>query len=239
MGLRSMSTERLVGVSTRLLAGASVLSAVGLGLVIRFAWQQAGQSYGPDGTPSDSSLPFAQQLTLVVFDLNYRQLGVQMLLACALVGAAVAALHRNRSWEEVRRLRWEVLGAGLLSLALVVVLVLAHLYVMTAPDAAFAAGGYIGPQPVTEMILGNLITLGAALLVLTAAALWWLRLEAGADGTDDDSVDDDPDGSVEQEAAESQPTPTQVSLDSSDSPDGGAAEDYQHDWSPEDFRPPR
>lgn len=245
------STERLFGVSARLLAGASVLTTIGVGLALRMSWQQAGQNYGPDGPVEGTGVPFDQRLTMVIFELNYRQLGLQLLLAAALVGAAVLVLHRHPSWAQVRLVRWEVLGAGVLALAFVVALIVGSLYVMTALDDA---PDFMGPQPLTELILGNLPTLVASLLTLTAAALWWLRLEPVTDGTDDGSDDeaaddpadkpadeprDDLDASVEQEAAVSRPVPARAPLDSSDNLGNGAAMGYPQDWSPEDFRPPR
>ncbi len=223
------STERLLGVSARLLAGASVLTTIGVGLALRMSWQQTGQNYGPDGQVEGTGLPFAQHLPIVMFDLGYRQIGAQLLLAAALVGAAVVVLHRDGSWAQVRLVRWEVLGAGLVTLAPVVGLVLANLYVLTPSDDA--TGGmpdYMGPQPMTELILGNLPTLVAAVLTLAAAGLWWLRLEPvtaatdnciddGTDGTDDpDASVDDRDASVEPEAAESRPARAQTPLDLSE-----------------------
>ncbi|MFC7486074.1 hypothetical protein ACOCJ7_12545 [Knoellia sp. CPCC 206453] len=210
------------------------------------SWQQSGQNYGPDGQVDGTGVPFAQRLTLAMFDLGYRQIGLQLLLAAALVGAAVVVLHRNPSWAQVRLVRWEVLGAGLVALAPVVGLVLANLYVLTpSDDATRGLPDYMGPQPLTEPILGNLPTLLASVLTLTAAGLWWLRLEPVADGTDDpaddaaDEPSDDLDASVEEEAAGSLPVPAQAPLDSSDNLGNGAAMGYPQDWSPEDFRPPR
>ncbi|WP_353951395.1 hypothetical protein V6K52_17435 [Knoellia sp. S7-12] len=246
------STERLFGVSARLLAGASVLTTFGLGLALRMSWQQTNQNYGPDGQIEGGGVPFAQHLTMVMFDLGYRQIGVQLLLAAALVGAAVVVLHRNGSWAQVRLVRWEVLGAGLVTLVPVVGLILANLYVLTpSDDVTRGMADYMGPQPMTELILGNLPILVASVLTLTAAGLWWLRLEPVADGTVDDPADDpaeEPDDdidaaaeqeAVEQEAAVSRPVPARTPLDSSDNLGNGAAMGYPQDWSPEDFRPPR
>ena len=150
------STERLLRVSARLLAGASLLTLVGVGAALRMSWQQAGQAFGPDG-PVESNVPLDHRLTMVVLEHGYRQLGIQLLLAAVLVGAAVVALHRTPSWAQVRRVRWEVLGAGVLALALVVALVVGNLYVMSSPAAS--DGGmvaFIGPRSLTEPILGNL-----------------------------------------------------------------------------------
>lgn len=195
------STERLLGVSARLLAGASVLTTIGVGLTLRMAWNQVGQNYGPDGLVEDSAVPFAQRLTMVMFDLSYRQNGAQLLLATALVGAAVVVLHRNGTWARGRRVRWEVLAAGVVVAVPVAGLLLANLYVLTPSDDA--NGGlpeYMGPQPTLEPILGNLPPLAAAALVLTAAGLWWLRVESVPVDTDEvgegDSVDLDEDSAV-------------------------------------------
>lgn len=240
------STERLFRVSARLLAGAAVLATTGVGLALRMSWQQTGHNYGPDGLVEGGGVPFAQRLTMVMFDLGYRQIGVQLLLAAALVGAAVLALHRIGSWAQVRLVRWEVLGAGLVTLAPVVGLVLANLWILLpSDDATGGVPDYMGPQPTTELILGNLPTLIAAVLTLAVAVLGWLRLEPVADGADDladepvDDPVDDPDTSVAQEATLSSPAPTQAPLDSSDNLGNGAAMGYPQDWSPEDFRPPR
>ncbi|MEO6019949.1 MAG: hypothetical protein ABIP45_06840 [Knoellia sp.] len=253
MRLRSMSTERLLGASARLLAAASVLTAAGLALNMWFGWEQTGQSYGEDGTATDVGLPFGQRVFLLLaFDLSYRQIGIQLLLASALVAAAVVVLHRNPSLSPLRSLRWEVLASGCVVFAPVVGLVVANLYFLIfPPDAGGDLANYIGPMPWTEMAIANLTTLGASLLTLTFSTLWWLRL-----GTEDDpvSTDDESDGhddrdestdaeeKVEQEAADDSWAPTHLPLDRSagvDSLEGGAGENYQHDWSPEDFRPPR
>ena len=73
MRVRSMSAERFFDLSARLLAGAAVLTALGLGLVVRFAWKQAAQSYGPDGTATDLAVPFRDHLAMVMLDFSYRQ----------------------------------------------------------------------------------------------------------------------------------------------------------------------
>lgn len=241
------STERLLGVSARLLAVASVLSSIGLGLAIRQAWQQTGQSFGPDGATADFGVPFTHRLTMVMLDLSYRQVGTPLLLSSALVGAAVLALHRNPSWARVRLVRWEVLGAGILALAIAAGLVLVNLYVMASPDEATEDSAYyMGPQPLTELIIGNVPTLVASVLTLAVAGLWWLRLEPVADDDPDGDSDDDPadepgddlDASVEQETVASLPVPPQAARDSSDPLGNGAAMGYPQDWSPEDFRRP-
>lgn len=244
------STERLLGVSARLLAVASVLSSIGLGLAIRQAWQQAGQNFGPDGTTAGVGVPFDHRLTSLMYDLSYRQVGIPLLLSSALVGAAVLALHRNPSWARVRLVRWEVLGSGFMTLVVVLGLALANLYVMTAPDdAAEEVADIMGPQPLSELTLSNVTTLVASLLTLAVAGLWWLRLEPVAeddpDHSDDDPADepadepgDDLDASDEQETAESLPVPPRAPRDSSDPLGNGAAMGYPQDWSPEDFRRP-
>lgn len=243
MRVRSMSVDRFVDLSVRLLAGAAVLTAVGLALSIRFGWRQSGSSFGEDGTATDVGLPFGQHVFLLVaFDLSSRQIGVQLLLASALVAAAVVALHRNPSRSQVRSLRWEVLGSGGVVLVPVVGLAVAFLYVLTDPgDANGDVANFIGPMKLTEMVIANLITLGASLLVLTAATLWWLRLDAdpAVPVVPEEAEDVEMEEVVEQEAADSHQARTNPHRESSGSPDDAAAGDYRHDWSPEDFRPPR
>lgn len=247
MRVRSMSAERFFDLSARLLAGAAVLTALGLGLVVRFVWNQAGQSYGPDGTATEVPVRFATRVTMVMTDLTYRQIAVQLLLACALVAAAVVILHRNPAWDQVRRLRWEVLGAGLLVLIPVAGLAFANLYLLTDPVSEDDAAGWFGPQPLTDFLVGNLTVAGASLLVLTAATLGWLRLGPVVADIDDDSDEerdddldgtDDVDDAGEQRAAHPSRPPTRSPRDARTQPASGGGEDYRHDWSPEDFRPP-
>lgn len=249
------STERLWGLSARLLAVASVLNSVGLGLAIRLVWRQTTENYGPSGTFEGGVLPFSQRLTVMMFDLSYRQVGVQLLLSSALVGAAVLALHRNASWAQVRLVRWEVLGAGVVTLAVVAGLILANVYVLMSPDGG--AGGvdaFMGPQPLIELILASLTPLLAALVTLAMATLWWLRLEPAPDGSaegtddtvdpvlgdndDDKHTDGDHDALAEQQATELPPPPAQATVDLEGVGSGGAM-GYPQDWSPEDFQPPR
>jgi hypothetical protein len=250
------STERLWGLSARLLAVASVLNSVGLGLAIRLVWRQTTENYGPSGTFGDVGLPFSQRVTFMMFDLSYRQVGVQLLLSSALVGAAVLALHRNASWARVRLVRWEVAGAGVLTLAVVAGLALANLHVLTSPDGG--AGGvdaFMGPQPLIELILGSLMPLLASLVALAVATLWWLRLEPAPDGgaeytddtvdadrgdTDDDDNDhdDNDDHGPSAEQAAVGPAPSALATAGSENADDGVALGYPRDWSPEDFRRP-
>jgi hypothetical protein len=211
--VRELPRDRLVGLSTRLLTGASVLVTVGLVLILRSAWQQYAQSLGPDGAPADGATSLALRATLLVLDSGYRPLGPQLLLASGLVGAAVVALHLHPSWEQVRRLRWEVLAAALLVLVVVVGLILGNGYVLTNP--ALPGGDvatFTGQELPTELIAGNVATLCAALLVLTVAMLWWWRL-APAPVVDPEEPD-------EEEPADETTT------------------DWSREWSPEDFRPP-
>lgn len=254
-----MSTERALGLSARLLAGASALTVVGLAVGLWSAWRQTGQFSGVDGTVSDSGLPFSAHLGLFVFDLHYRQLGAQLMLTCALLAAAVLALHQIPSWNQVRRLRWEVLGAGIVALGAVMGLVLAHLAVLTSSDdAAGDMTDFMGPQPLTELSLSNLLTLAASLLILGVTTLWWLRLGASADGDDVDGADvdgaeDDGDTGVGDDPvhtatavdvvpethAQSLTAGSRTMRDASDTLGHGAAMGYPQDWSPEDFQPPR
>ena len=244
MTVRGMSTERLLGVTARLLASAAVLVVVGLGMVVRLMWQQLGQTLGPDGTPSDAGMDLASRVTIMVFETGYRPVGVQLLLASVLLAAAVGFLHAGAATSLSRSIRWEVLGAGVVVLVAVVGVVLAHLYVVTADDAVTArANGYIGPQPMTELVLGNLSVCAASLALLAGAALWWMRSgqapddaveePAGEDATSEDAISED--GTVED--ADPGEVPRGASRVRDDSMDG-APVDYSRDWSPEDFRPP-
>ncbi|KGN41517.1 hypothetical protein N801_06825 [Knoellia aerolata DSM 18566] len=226
-----MARDRLVGVSTRLLAGASVLTTTGLLIGLRSAWQQYEESSEPDGSPL--TLTFAVRTTLLVVESGFRPIGAQLLLASALVAVAVMALHRHPSWGQARRLRWEVLGALLLALVVVLGLVLANLYAMTSPDSAGDdPAGFFGTGPPTDLIVGNLMTLCASLLTLTGAVLWWVRLAPAPEVDLGESVDEEP------TATDS--TPGDASRDES-TPfvDDGTTTDWSRDWSPEDFRPPR
>lgn len=238
MDLRAMSTERLVGVTARLLAAAAVLVAIGLGLVARNMWQQTGQSFGEDGTPTDLGMDLATRITLMVFETGYRPLAMQALLASVLLAAAVAAFHRKAGSARSGSLRWEVLGAGVVVLVAVVVLFLAHLYVLTADDSASRASGYLGPQSVTPLLLGNVSILIAALGVMAVATQWWLRSgpvpddanESADEVKDEDSGDGDDTGPVGWSGS---------AREVRDDPGIDAPVDYSRDWSPEDFLPPR
>ena len=242
--VRAISEVRVSTLTAHLLAGASALSLVGVGLVMRSAWEAAAVVYGPSGEASTGSPALSQRLPMVLQDLSYRQVGIPLVVSSALAAAAVASLHRHPSWKQVRRLRWEVMVAGLLTLVVVVLFALANLYVLTGP--AQVSDQPFGPPSPAELTAGNLTTLTASLLILTAATLWWLRLEPGPDGSDDSTddatdaepaADDDREVSVEQEAV-NLPAPVQAPPGSADSTGDEAARDYSRDWSPEDFRRP-
>jgi len=251
--LRSMPADRFFGISARLLAGASVLSVAGLWLVMSFMWRQSAQSFDPDGVATDIEMPFTDHLSLVMLDMNYRQLVMQLLFASAMAGAAVVLLHQIRSWERVRRLRWEVLGAGALVLVPAVALALANVYVMTSAGASDSSGGWFAPEQLVEQAFGAFAALGASLLVLVAAALGWLRLEVSGNVTADSVDAKAPEVPGDAEVTDENPPETPCVCASGRSGDhmrrrkegvsgsagaSGVAEDYRHDWSPEDFRRP-
>ncbi|MDT0212967.1 hypothetical protein Q9R29_03615 [Rothia sp. ARF10] len=244
MDLRAMSTERLGGVTARLLAAAAVLVAIGLGLVARIMWQQTGQAFGEDGTPTDLGMDLATRITLMVFETGYRPLAMQALLASVLLAAAVAAFHRKGASARSGSLRWEVLGAGVVVLVAVVVLFLAHLYVLTADDSASRASGYLGPQSVTPLLLANVSILTAALGVMAVATLWWLGSGPVPDDADEsaDEVEDEDEDEDEDSGDADGTGPVGWSRSAGevrDDPRVDAPVDYSRDWSPEDFLPPR
>lgn len=242
MNVRQMATERLLVVSTRLLAAASVLTTVALAVNTWLGWQQIGQSYGPDGTPTAGEMSFTTKVSMAVFESSFRPAGLQLVLAGMLLAGAVAALHRHPSGSRAGSLRWEVLGAGLVALVVVIVLLLAHLFVIAAP-----AGGdddpswFVGPQSIEQVALANLMTLGAALVVLVVVALFWLRLGTVPDDAVDsaDSADEEV-GEAESGFAPDREAPEAVRRPHSvDAMSGEPMKDYSRDWSPEDFLPPR
>lgn len=252
MRVRSMSAERFVGTSARLLAGASVLTVIGVGLVIRSVWQQAGQSYSQDGIQTDVGAPFGARLAMAMFDFTYRALSTQLLLASALVAAAVVLLHRIPSWDRVRSLRWEVFGALLLVMVPVLGLVAAALYLLTSPSATEGVGAFLDATQLADSSLAFLSTLGASLLVLVAATLAWLRLGPVAEAVEDESAEgsDELDAEPEDERDDTNGSGGQVAADRPSAPRGApresrarvtsaSTEDYRNDWSPEDFLPPR
>lgn len=233
--MRAISEARLSTLTARLLAGASVLSLAGVGLVMRFAWTASAVTFGPEGEMTGEPPPFAERLPMVLLDLSYRQMGVPLVVTSLLAAAAVAILHRHPSRVVVRRLRWEVMVAGLLTLVVVVLFTLANLYVLAGPvpvsDQPFGV-----PSPV-EMTAGNLTTLTASLLTLTAATLWWVRLSA--DEPDAKGLGDDPEVLADEDATAVEPANEETPRDRSHSVDDQISPDYRRDWSPEDFRPPR
>lgn len=231
-----MTTERLNGVSIRLLLGAALLTLVGLALVLHHAWQQIGVSYTEDGSPlADSQMSVESRVRMLVWESSYRPIGFGLTAAAMLIAAAVVFLHHHPSWDHVRRLRHEVLGVGALVLVIDAALVLAHLFVLTAPggapgtpDAAF------GPPSMTEVILGNLAALLAPLLLLVGALLWWLRLGPPVTVESDDEQPDE--ASVRPDDGVPQPD---TSAQRRTVPDDEPVIDVSQDWSPEDFRRPR
>ena len=252
MDVRNAGTEQLVPASARLLAAASVLTTVGLGLTTWTGWQQIGQSYGPDGTPTMGNVDFPDRVSIAIFQSSFGAGGLQLSLAAVLLVGAVLALHLHPRRSRLRTLRWEVLAAGVVTLVPTVLIVLANLYVLTSPaDGGGDGSEFVGPQPMTEVALNNLTTLMAALLTLTVAALWWLRLgkapDEGGDadpgdveaGDDEDEVDGAP---VEDETAPVALAVAQRAPHPRGPADATSVEthrDYSRDWSPEDFLPPR
>jgi len=231
MDLRAMPTERLLGVTARLLAAAAVLVVVGLGLVTWSGWRQIGRSYGPDGTSTVGDMPFSARVAIAVFESSFRTAGLQLTVASVLVAGAVLALHLHPNRPQIGSLRWEVLAAGAVDLVLVVVFVIAHVFVLTAPESVDGdVSNFIGLQPMTEAALINLLPLGAAMLALVAAALGWVGL---GPATDVEELDEDAD------PEDAEPVDTSPDAPEDRSEDTVGPVDYSRDWSPEDFRPPR
>jgi len=243
MGVREMATDRLVSVTARLLTAASLLTTVGIGFTTWTAWQQTGQSYGPDGSPIAAVLPFTTKLSMAVFESSFRPGGLQLLLAAVLLAGSVVALHLHPTRTRVRSLRWEVLGAGVVALVLVTVFLLANVFVLTAPASGEGEENWFGPQPISHVAWANLAILTATLLLLVVAALWWLRVAPAADAeTQDEDDDDDDDDDDEDESAFASDQDSPEAARGVHADGGRSSEpvkDYSRDWSPEDFRPPR
>ena len=236
MGVRAMSTERLLGVTVRLLSAAAVLVVVGLILVTRSGWQQVGLSYGSDG-PIDGEIPFTARVAIAVFESSFRPAALQLMVAAVLVAGAVVSLQFHPDRPRIGSLRWEVLGAGCVVLVTAVVFVSAHVFVVAAPESIDGeVSNYIGLQRMSEAAVTNLLPMTAALLALVVSALWWVRSGRATDveEPEEDTAPDDPtpdDGeSVDMSRGAHEPR---------DDARGAAAVDHSRDWSPEDFRPPR
>lgn len=236
----TISEKQLSTLTTRLLAGASVLNLVGVGLVMRSVWEAAAVTFGSEGEATTGYPALAERLSIVLQDLSYRQVGLPLVVSSGLAAAAVATLHGHPSREGTRRLRWEVMVAGLLTLVVVVLFALVNLYVLAGPTTA--SDQPFGPSSPAELAAGNLTTLAASLLTLTAATLWWMRLTADEPDVERDSGD--PEAS-EDEALDDQDVPAVESAEQEPSRhrasrvDDQSTPDYRRDWSPEDFLPPR
>lgn len=241
MDLRAMSTKRLLGVTARLLAAAALLVAIGQGLVSWTSWRQTGLSLDEQGVSTGGEMPFSAKVAIAVFESSFRPAGLQLTVAAVLVAGAVVALQFHPHRPRIGSQRWEVLAAGSVVLALVLVFVTAHVFVITAPASVDGdVSAYIGLQPMTEAALVNLLPLSASLLTLVVAALWWVRLGRPADGEEPDDDADHED--VDDEDADTEDADmAQVTRDARDDPGTpvGGHVDYSRDWSPEDFRPPR
>lgn len=236
MDLRSMSTERLLGVTARLMSAAAVLVVVGLGLVTRSGWKQVGLSYGSDA-PIDGEIPFTARVAIAVFESGFRPAALQLTVAAVLVAGAVATLQFHPDRPRIGSPRWEVLGAGCVVLVAVVVFVSAHVFVVAAPESIDGeVSNYIGLQPMTEAAVTNLMPMTAALLVLAVGALWWVRLgrTTNVEKPEDDTAPDDT-TSDDGEFVDM----SRGAHETRDDARGAAAVDHSRDWSPEDFRPPR
>jgi hypothetical protein len=163
------------------------------------AWRASVDYYPPvsaDGLPVPATL--MQRLVGFVVTGSYGT-PTSVLAPALCVAAAVAVLHLAKPVENARVLRWEVLAAGLAT-ALYCLAVVLLAVVAVFGDDPFAAqaqvpGGYRGPTLLQRSIGVGALPL-AALVLVGAAALWWLRLpvdfeEEADEATDAQTVQDD------------------------------------------------
>jgi hypothetical protein len=168
-----MLTVRALEVSTLLVLGSILVE-------VWQSWRASGDYYPPvsaDGLPVPATL--MQRIVGFVMMGSYGTPATVMAPALC-VGAAVAVLHLAKPVENARVLRWEVLAAGLAT-ALYCLGVVLLAVVVVFGDNPFDAqqpgvvNGYRGPSLLERSIGVGALPL-AALVMVAAAGLWWLRL---------------------------------------------------------------
>lgn len=180
-----MFTVRALEVST-------LLVLVGILAEAWQSWRASGDYYPPvsaDGMPVPAT--FMQRLVGFVMMGSYGTPATIMAPALC-IAAAVAVLHLAKPVENARVLRWEVLAAGLATAAYCLAIVVLAVVAVFGDDP-FAAqqpdipSGYRGPTLLQRSVGVGALPLGALVLV-AAAALWWLRLPADVDEEAADEV---------------------------------------------------
>jgi hypothetical protein len=149
------------------------------------SWRAAGDYYPPvsaDGRPEAAT--GLQRVVGFVLTGSYGS-PVTVLTAGLCVAAAVAVLHLAGPVENARVLRWEVLATGALAATYCLAVVLLAVAATFGDDPYRSqepgvVSGYRGPT-LLERALGVGALPAATVVLLGAAALWWLRLPTDPD----------------------------------------------------------
>jgi len=193
---RALSVPRTWFLTVRLLEVGVVVLLVGVGLETWSAFQvSAGGLEGYFGDPNLASrdVSIMQRVMAFAFYGGIYQGPMMLVLVAFLLAGGVAALHLAAPVSNARLLRWELLvgwsAAALFVLLRVVTTVVAMFgHDPNRTDDPNVVYGYRGPS-LFENGLAILVWPVAAGAVLTAAALWWLRLPAEFDEPEEDQLE--------------------------------------------------
>ena len=185
-------------VTARLLEVAATVAVLGAAWVSWQLFESTNQMFDQDGVPTPDGQPFLDRVTqFATFGFGYGQAPVVgAMVACILLLGIVALLHFARPVSHASLLRWEVFAvwgaATLLNLVLIaaVVVALVHGDPNQPEDGTITVSA--GPGFVEVLLSGSTIPV-LCLLLLSVAALWWLRLPAEFEGSDEE-----PDGVVKE-----------------------------------------
>lgn len=192
---RALSVPRTWFLTVRLLEVGVVVLLVGVGLEVWSALQVSAaglQGYfgDPNLAPRDVSL--MQRVMAFAFFGGIYQGPMMLVLVAFLLAGCVAVLHLGTPVSNARLLRWELLVGWSVAALFVLLRVVTTVVAMFGHDPNRSndpnvVSGYQGPSLV-ENGLAILTWPVAAGAVLTAAALWWLRLPADFDEPEEDQL---------------------------------------------------
>jgi hypothetical protein len=184
------SLPRTWFVTARLLEVAALVAVLGLALQSWQAYQATGQGFGDSGEPIAESTPFLDRVTLFAsYGFGFGQAPFAGIVTCLLLLAVLAVLHFAQPVSQASLLRWEVLVVWGLAALLNLSFVLATVVALVRGDPNAPESGTVvfssGPSFTSMLVTGaTLPVLG--LLLLSVSAIWWLRLPAEFEASEEE-----------------------------------------------------
>jgi len=177
-------------VTARLLEVAASVAVLGSAWLSWQIFESTSQMYGPNGEAPSGTTPFLDRVAqFATYGLGYGQAPMGGIIACVLLVAIVALLTFARPVSHASLLRWEVLAIWVVSALLNLVVVAAVGVALFRGDPNAPEEGTVtfdaGPG-FTEVLLSGATIPVLCLLLLSVSALWWLRLPAEFEESDDE-----------------------------------------------------